>query len=268
MQIIQRSTRSHRSAIAAIIAGFVLLLPNLLTPLRAEYDALVLMTLATHITDGKPPTTWAGPSVYPPGLPTLYSWIERAHFGSSAALVGANWNAYLAAAIAIGFIVRRETNAPSKWCTAVLTIVFGFVTIRYMTLPMTDAVYFGVATVAVAFLCVRSWASWIAGVICVAAAISVRRNGVALVPAAAFAAIDWKWARRLLLDRWHRPRQRIRGRSGRGPHHRSRGRAICSATRRSATCARCTGVNRFRSSWRTTLSSASSRLAWSSATCR
>lgn len=163
------------------------------TPLRLTGDSVLYLSMAHSLATGHGIPAGA---VFPPGLPGLYAVLDAVGANRSWAIVLLN---VAAAVLAVGctiFLYRRVLGIGPRasmllGCCALLS----YVLVKHAALAMSDVPFLGCASAALALLTLaargrspRRWWALAGGAALVAAAITIRSAGIALVPAALVAA--------------------------------------------------------------------------------
>jgi len=192
--------------VIAVGLGLVVLayLVQLPTPLRANTDALVYLTLAASFNDGHGFVWHNHKTHFPPGYPVIVARLERLGFASSAGLIVWNYIMMTIAACSGIWLLKRWLNL-SQTMAMFLSLMYllGWATIRCALLPGSETTY-----IAISFLCLQClniaetaegkarWAWWICAVLLTPMAMSVRLIGVVLLPAEMWTLIVMLWRRR------------------------------------------------------------------------
>lgn len=161
----------------------------LFSPLRLNRDAVEYLWMAYSAVDG------AGfpDSRYPIGYPALLAGLDRAGLGVSWAFVALNLG-FLALGLAATFRLLREVLGSShEEATSICALpLFSFVFVKHAAIPIADIAFFGLSTTSLYAMvlaarctgpCARYYVAISAAVLLVAATLSVRTAGLALIPA-------------------------------------------------------------------------------------
>jgi hypothetical protein len=179
----------------AVLCGAYLI--QLLSPLRTNNDATVLLDLAASASDGKGFLLDGKRTHFPIGYPLIVAALDRAGLACSASLIGLNLGALALGMAATAVILRRSfrLESGSLLSISILTLLC-WVFIKHVTLPLSDLPYFGLAQACLALL---TWSSdrprrtrLVAmglALLLASAAIATRTVGIALLPAFAFACL-------------------------------------------------------------------------------
>lgn len=193
----------HNRRILLAAMGVVILAHavQVMTPLRLNTDAIILLSLGTSLADGDGLLHEGRPTHFPPGYPLVVAALVRFELASSAALVWINVLALCVGMIAsFGMMVRGLGTSSGLAAAACLLSASSFVFIKHVPIPISDVVFFGVSAAAL-WLFVeadrqesrsRRWAWLGAGSLAAMAAIAVRTAGVYLGPVAAWTAMGGK----------------------------------------------------------------------------
>ena len=163
------------------------------SPLRVNPDAVNLLDLASRLTDHRPFLIDGVRSPFPIGTPLLFSTMERLRVADSSGFIFVNVVCLVIAALASASICRA-LRITSPWLAWVLIFAFSsFVLVKHVGIPLSDFHYMAASLGAVAMLesAQRSvkkekWFRFAIAVMLVAAAILLRRIGIALIPACLF----------------------------------------------------------------------------------
>jgi hypothetical protein len=168
---------------------------QMVSPLRLNGDAIVLLSLGDSAAAGRGFYYRGGPTQFPHGYPMLVAGLDAMHIGASWSYIGLNYLFLGAGAIAAYLLLRRSLGLPS-WTAAVISCMtlLSYVFIKHATLPLSDMPFFGLSMLAVLALwsCrettgIHTAVQFSVALALVAAAIMVRTAGVALLPACLFA---------------------------------------------------------------------------------
>jgi len=173
----------------ALIAVAYLL--QLASPLRLNADAIVLLSLGASIADGEGQVFHGSPTHFPPGYPYLIATLDRLQIARSGTLIAVNLLALSVGLISILVVGRLALATPyAAACAAAGLTALNWLTIKTVTLPISDVVYLGLSLLALATIArleVERGSRrvlWIAGAVVVTSvAICVRTVGIALIPA-------------------------------------------------------------------------------------
>lgn len=188
-----RRNRRWQYVAAGLIATAYLL--QLASPLRLNADAIVFLSLGASVADGEGPLFHGSPTHYPAGYPYVIATLDRLQLARSSTLIAVNLLA-LATGLASIFVVGRLSLATpfAAAFAAASLLALNWLTIKTVTLPISDTVYLGLSLLALAMIAVlevehgRRRVLWITGALGVTAlAIFVRTVGIALVPALVWA---------------------------------------------------------------------------------
>lgn len=175
-------------AIALVLIGCTYLL-QICTPLRLNYDAVVLLGIADEAARDGSYTYHGAITQYPRGYPFLVRALESSGMAASWSFVGMNLLFLAAGLIAIGCIYRRglglSNNVTMVLCGMAL---LSYVIVKHVTLPLSDLPFFGTCVCALAAMSecardprrLRTWLPLSIGL--TLAATTLRTAGVALVP--------------------------------------------------------------------------------------
>jgi hypothetical protein len=178
---------------------------NLFSQLRLNTDSIVLLSMALSAAAGQGYVIDAHSAIFPPGFPWMVSVLYAHGWASPLSLMLLNmlWLCLGLASLALLFRDRFERSRDSiSLCVLVL---LNWVMIKHAALPLTDIPFFGAVMFALLLgECGRAAASdrlamtyftcaWVVAL----AAIGIRRPGLALLPALAWAiAIRPGWLKR------------------------------------------------------------------------
>ena len=164
---------------------------QLFTPIRLQYDSVTLLSVADSVAHGGSYLFQGQPTVFPPGYPSIIAVFLRFGLSYTMILVALNL-VFIVAGLFAAFRLFKNQWPFGKVPTAIcIFTAFSFIFIRHATIAATDLCFFGVSIWTLLVLrsiseshlgralVLRIIASWVMAV----AAISVRRVGLALVPA-------------------------------------------------------------------------------------
>jgi hypothetical protein len=162
------------------------------TPLRLHPDSVVLLSMADSFAHGGGLLYEGQPTVFPPGYPAFVALLLKLGLAHNWLLIAFNLASLAIGLWATGYILFRrffETIYPVL--NVCLVSLFSFVFIKYSTIPLTEAGFFGLAMCSLAVMESASqlslerkfWLRILASWCLILAALTVRRVGLALVPA-------------------------------------------------------------------------------------
>jgi hypothetical protein len=180
--------RLAQALVALLALGYLV---QIATPLRLHADSIVLLSVAETAAHGGGFLYHGQTTVFPPGYPAIVSVLLRLDLPYVWALIGLNAAALFVGLCAVRSILRRRffDDAGTFRGICILSLL-SFVFVKFFAIPLTDICFFGVAMCCLALmesapeaglreLAWRLVAAWAL----VGIAISVRRIGVALIPA-------------------------------------------------------------------------------------
>lgn len=156
-----------------------------LSPIRLDNDSVVYLYMATNIADGKP----FADTGLPIGYPAFVALLDSIGLGAAWVFVLANC-AFTAVGLASAhYCFQRRQPARQSWVVPLSMLAMPV--IRYLPVPLPEAMFFGVSLGAVAAMSAaldarmrsRQIALIAIALAATGAAISVRMVGVALLPA-------------------------------------------------------------------------------------
>jgi hypothetical protein len=165
----RRYRRLLTAALAAIALAYLVQLP---TPLRLHNDTVVLVSLGESLARGTGFLYHGSGSHYSPGYPAIVALLIKTGTFRVWTAVAPNF-----AFLALGLWAAAKI-VPHGGVIVLMTLL-SFVTIKHVTIPLTDVVFFGVAMLCLLML--ERGRLWEAGAL-VLAATAIRFNGVALAP--------------------------------------------------------------------------------------
>lgn len=177
-------------ASATICLVFAIQIPS---PLRINPDAVTLLHLASRLTDHQPYLQNGSRPVFPIGTPLLFSAMERLGIANSRGFIILNILCLIASALASTIILRSLGLSSPRFGIALILAFSSFILLKHALIPLSDVPYMAASLAAVAAMESASRITgtnkilqFIAALILAAAAISLRRIGIALVPACVF----------------------------------------------------------------------------------
>lgn len=174
------------------------------TPLRLHPDTIVLLSMADSFAHGGGLLFHGQPTVFPPGYPALAALLLKLGLAHNWVLIGFNMVSLAVGLWAAAYILRRRLyDTISPVSVVCLVSLFSFVFIKYSTIPLTESGFFALAMCALAAMdsasqprCGRTfWLRIVAGWILTLAALTVRRVGLALIPALLWSIFSHKGVR-------------------------------------------------------------------------
>jgi hypothetical protein len=185
----RRGTRCYRGAIVFLALCYLV---QAATPLRLHPDSVVLLSMADSFAHGGGLLFHGQPTVFPPGYPAFVALLLKMGLAHNWVLLLFNFVSLSAGLWAAGYILSRrlfDTIYP-VWIVCLVSVC-SFVFVKYSTIPLTEAAFFGLAMCSLAVLESASqlrfgrefWLRIIAGWLSILAALTVRRVGLALIPA-------------------------------------------------------------------------------------
>jgi hypothetical protein len=172
-------------AVLSLLA--ILYLLQMFSPLRLHDDTLRLLSMAESASEGSGFLDHGQATLFPPGYPALVVLLIKLHLAHAWALVGLNL-VFIGGGMAALYLILypaffRERHLVLTVCIFSL-LSFGL--IKYSSIPLTESCFFGV--VMCSLLVIQStvahfsWRNLALSLLSVAAAICVRRAGVAFIP--------------------------------------------------------------------------------------
>ena len=184
-----RRVQYYQAAIFILALGYLI---QAATPLRLHPDSVVLLSMADSFAHGGGLLYEGQPTVFPPGYPAFVALLLKLGLAHNWVLIGFNLVSLSVGLWAVSYILtRRLFDTRYEVLTVCLVSLFSFVFIKYSTIPLTEAGFFGLAMCSLAAMESASqlsfgrtfWLRIIASWILTLAALTVRRVGLALVPA-------------------------------------------------------------------------------------
>lgn len=167
--------------VLGIVAGIYVL--QVVTPLRLDDDTVDYLRMAAALTDGR-----TVPTLLPIGFPIILSFLERVGLGSSFGFVLANC---IFLAIGLLAVSRLLGDYPERVRqTTVLLSLLAIPVVKSVAMPLPEAAFFCVSLLALWAMTAAGEAApskrrWLlaSALVLVAAAVSIRTVGLALLPA-------------------------------------------------------------------------------------
>lgn len=184
-----------RIGIALLGLAYLAQLPS---PLRLNTDVCDFLRMARSADQGDGFYPTQDTKRYPPGYPVLLFVCHRTMSAGGSAFVALNL-LFLTVGLASAYSIVRSTEIQSELTPELIVLLTAssFVMVKHVTLALSDVPYFGVSALTLyAARRVeltkdrRRWAWAGVGAILLAASISVRTIGVALLPALVWAAVQ------------------------------------------------------------------------------
>jgi hypothetical protein len=126
------------------------------------------------------------PTVFPPGYPALLALLMRLHLAYVWVIVCLSVVFLAIGLVALRYLLGREGFAGDVALGVSILTLLSFVFVKYSAIPLSDPFYFALSMCSLAAMKQPSrydWRRTIAAVVLLLASISVRRIGVALIPA-------------------------------------------------------------------------------------
>jgi hypothetical protein len=185
----RRRVRFYQSAILILALGYLL---QVVTPLRLHPDTVVLLSVADSVAHGGRFQLNGQPTVFPPGYPAFVALLLKLRLAHNWVLIGFNVISLFVGLWAVCYVLmRRIFDTIFPVLNVCLVSSLSFVFIKYSTIPLTDAGFFGIAMCCLAVMESVSqvrfgrqfWQRIIACWALAVAALALRRVGLALIPA-------------------------------------------------------------------------------------
>jgi len=184
----------------------VLYLAQAASPLRLNTDSVVFLSMAASAVDGHGFLYQGSTTHFPRGYPAIVAAMDYAGIASSSALVLLNCLFIAFGLLAALGIMRGMFGFERDLALLVCAFtLLSFVLVKHMSIPLTDAPFFGVAMPCLYFTVLsekvtgrKKWAFVMFGAILALVAISIRSIGVALLLALGWAVIPKNWMRGLV----------------------------------------------------------------------
>lgn len=168
---------------------------QIFTPLRVNTDAVTLLSMADSAAHGGGFLEDGGRTVFPPGYPALLAVLLRLGWAHSWVIVGLNM-LFLALGLLAAFYLLNEEFFADRAAVVMICCLFllSNVVVKHFTMPLTEGPFFFFAMNCL-FLMRKALdltsnrrfvVLFCAAFLSAAAAIAIRRIGVALVPPLAF----------------------------------------------------------------------------------
>ena len=184
-----KTTFGQRGVYTIITITVGLYLLQIFTPLRLNFDSTRLFEMVISYFEGKG-FTWNGsPSPLPAGYPMYLAFLEHVGIAGPVAFVASNVLFIFIGMLALDWVARHEFRFSSleRRLLVAGTLLSTF-TLKYTTLPLTEALYFGISFLVFRFLLSfpESLSSrWLFAVVSgglILIAFNVRAIGVVLAP--------------------------------------------------------------------------------------
>src|SRR5689334_9478111 len=188
-----------RLYVTAILLLALAYLVQVVTPLRFHPDSVVLLSIAETAAHGGGFLYEGHGTQFPPGYPALVGLLLRFGLAHVWVLIALNILMFFVGLTAAYYVLsRRFCNSVFSTLNVCLLSAMSFVFVKNLTIPLTDVLFFGIAMCCLAVmestadvepgaeLVWRIVGSWILVAVC----ISVRRIGMALIPAVIYVTIS------------------------------------------------------------------------------
>ncbi|MGO4883419.1 MAG: hypothetical protein ACLP59_21765 [Bryobacteraceae bacterium] len=173
-----------------LVTGYLI---QVVSPLRLHPDTVVLLSIADSVIHGHGFLSYYGqPTVFPPGYPALVALLQKFGIAHNGVLIGFNFLSTFVGLWAVSnVLMRRIFKSIFPVLNVCLVSASSFVFIKYGTIPLSDAGFFGLAMCSLAVMeslgelkvGQKFWLRMVASWFLAAAALAVRRVGLALIPA-------------------------------------------------------------------------------------
>jgi hypothetical protein len=189
-----RKAKVGRCVFGTVLASlFLLFAVQLRSPLRLNPDAIAILKLTEELTDAKPYLQDGMRPVFPVGMPFIYSLMERAGIANPIGFGSLNL-ACIGLAACCPWIICTALG-PRKAAPIIMLVSFSnFVLVKHEVIPLTDIPFMAASLACLALLESlpsqrdRKWLMYVTlSLVALAAAMLIRRVGIALVPALAYA---------------------------------------------------------------------------------
>ena len=205
MKTVSGNSPRDRAAIVAVTklrASLVLLtilamgfLLQIFTPLRLNTDAITLLTMAESAAHGGGFLDEGNRTVFPPGYPAMLAVLLRLGLAHSWVIVGLNM-AFLSLGLFAVFCLLTAEFFEDRAVVIMICCLFllSYLVVKHSTIPLTEGPFFFCSMCCLLFMSKAANANLnrhfvlLAGaaLLSAAAAITIRRIGIALVPPLAF----------------------------------------------------------------------------------
>ena len=186
-----RHLLTHRPFYVCVILALTAIYSiQVFTPLRLHPDTVVLLSVADSVAHGGDYLFKGKKPDFPPGYPAFVAILIKMGLPYTSILIGFNIVFLCAGFLALRLVLRRFGYGTFSFLNISILTLFSFVVIRHFTIPLTDICFFAVSMSCLALmesatelhgwlLVRRLILIWIA----VTVTLSIRRIGLALVPA-------------------------------------------------------------------------------------
>jgi len=196
--------RTWQCALLLLIACYAL---QIFSPLRLNTDSIILLSMADSVAHGGGFLYQGHKTVHPPGYPALIAVLLKFRLGYSSAIIGMNLILLLGGLFSVYRILGRRffQNKTTNLIVCSLSLL-SYVFVKHFTMPLTDVAFFGIAMCCLAVMDYAATLKWgrqfvafvLVGWGLVVVSITMRRIGVALIPAFLYLLISSPEIRRFL----------------------------------------------------------------------
>ncbi|QKJ28772.1 hypothetical protein HQ865_03020 [Mucilaginibacter mali] len=156
----------------------ILLLANILSPLRLNTDAIRYFNIMLYLKGMLPPTDYAGSDFLPHGYPLLLKYLDKAGLLNSKAMIAIN----ILAGVTVGYLICRLLPAKNRLIVTAL-LLLSYINIKHLILPIPDELFAGsllLATWCWAKALKDKWIYCLPAFLITAAAIYLRTAGIVI----------------------------------------------------------------------------------------
>ena len=210
------SLTTYRRRVLYQIAMFAMILgysAQIVTPLRLHPDTVVLLSVADSAAHGGGFLIKGRPTVFPPGYPALVAFLQKFGLAHNWVLVAFNTVSFIVGLWAVSHLLMlRMFNNIVPVLNVCLVSSLSLVFIKYVSIPLTDSAFFGLAMCSLALVESAShlsfgrrfWWLILASWVLAAAALTMRRVGLALIPALLWSILCHKDFQIYISSRFHK----------------------------------------------------------------
>ena len=184
--------RAAQILLTILAIGFLL---QIFTPLRLNTDAVTLLSMAESAAHGDGFLDDGAKSVFPPGYPAMLAVLLKLGLAHPWVIVGLNMVFLSLGLLAVFFLLSQEFFADRAVVLMICCLfLLSYVVVKHCTVPLTEGPFFFCSMCCLAFMCkavnLTSTRHFVvlagAALLSAAAAITIRRIGIAFVPPLVF----------------------------------------------------------------------------------
>ncbi len=176
--------------LSAVLLAFTLVyLLQMVSPLRLNSDASMLLSMAVSAFEGQGYLFQGQPTQFPPGYPFFIQTLLQLNIASSAMLIFFNLLFLWIGLLVVRSWAKSGHSDSAKTALPAVFVLASWVMIKHITIPLTEFSYIGASFLSLSFVTVfwvqdgiRKWRCFAVAVILAIVAVLCRTVGLALFP--------------------------------------------------------------------------------------